>query len=67
MQRFLTTGGMGAMGFALPSAIGASMATPNQPVVMIAGDGGFQINIQELQTVVHYHLPVKIVILNLTS
>jgi acetolactate synthase-1/2/3 large subunit len=63
-QRFLTTGGMGAMGFALPAAIGAAMANPDEPVVMIAGDGGFQINIQELQTIVHHHLPVKMIILN---
>jgi acetolactate synthase-1/2/3 large subunit len=63
-QRFLTTGGMGAMGFALPAAIGASMARQGQPIVMIAGDGGFQINIQELQTVVHNRLPIKMIILN---
>jgi acetolactate synthase I/II/III large subunit len=63
-QRFLTTGGMGAMGFALPAAIGAAMANHNEPVVMIAGDGGFQINIQELQTIVHHHLPIKMIILN---
>lgn len=63
-QRFLTTGGMGAMGFALPAAIGTAMARPGNPVVMIAGDGGFQLNIQELQTVAHHHLPVKMVVLN---
>ena len=63
-QRFLTTGGMGAMGFALPAAIGAAMANPDEPVVMIAGDGGFQINIQELQTIVRNHLPVKMIVLN---
>ncbi len=63
-QRFLTTGGMGAMGFALPAAIGAAIATRNEPVVMISGDGGFQINIQELQTIVHHHLPIKMIILN---
>jgi len=63
-QRFLTTGGMGAMGFALPAAIGAAMANLDEPVVMIAGDGGFQINIQELQTIVRNHLPVKMIVLN---
>jgi len=63
-QRFLTTGGMGAMGFALPAAVGVAMANPDEPVVMIAGDGGFQINIQELQTVVHHRIPVKMIILN---
>ena len=64
LQRFLTTGGMGAMGFALPASVGAAMARPGDPVVMIAGDGGFQLNIQELQTVAHHHLPLKMVILN---
>lgn len=63
-QRYLTSGGMGAMGFALPAAIGASLACSKQPVVMIAGDGGFQINIQELQTLARNHLPVKMIILN---
>ena len=63
-QRMLTSGGMGAMGFALPAAIGAAVAKPGQPVVVVAGDGGIQCNIQELQTVVHLGLPVKIVIIN---
>jgi len=62
-QRFLTSGGMGAMGFALPAAIGASFAT-GKPVVMIAGDGGMQLNIQELQTIAHHKLPIKMVVLN---
>jgi len=63
-QRFITSGGMGAMGFALPTAIGVSLASPDQPVVLIAGDGGFQVNIQELQTVVRNSLPIKMIILN---
>jgi acetolactate synthase-1/2/3 large subunit len=63
-QRFLTSGGMGAMGFALPATIGACMAKPSQPILMVAGDGGFQINIQELETVAHRQLPIKIVIFN---
>ena len=62
-QRFLTSGGMGAMGFALPAAMGASFAT-GMPVVMIAGDGGMQFNIQELETIAHHRLPVKMVVLN---
>jgi len=62
-QRFLTSGGMGAMGFALPAAVGASFAT-GKPVVMIAGDGGMQLNIQELETIAHHKLPIKMVILN---
>jgi acetolactate synthase I/II/III large subunit len=62
-QRFLTSGGMGSMGFALPAAIGATFAT-HQPVVVIAGDGGFQCNIQELQTIVRNQLPLKLVVIN---
>ncbi|MFO1431418.1 MAG: thiamine pyrophosphate-binding protein [Candidatus Competibacteraceae bacterium] len=63
-QRFLTSGGMGSMGFALPAAIGTALATAPRPVVMIAGDGGFQCNIQELQTVARNKLPLKIVVIN---
>jgi len=63
-QRFLTQGGMGAMGSALPMAIGASFAKPGKIIVVITGDGGFQLNIQELQTVFHHNLPVKIILLN---
>jgi acetolactate synthase-1/2/3 large subunit len=63
-QRFLTSGGMGSMGFALPAAIGAAFACPKQPVVVIAGDGAFQCNIQELQTVKRNELPLKIVVIN---
>jgi acetolactate synthase-1/2/3 large subunit len=62
-QRFLTSGGMGAMGSGLPLAVGASVAS-GAPAVLIAGDGGFQLNIQELQTVARNQLPLKIVILN---
>jgi len=63
-QRFLTEGGMASIGSALPMAIGASFAKPNLPVVVIVGDGGFQLNIQELQTVYHHNLPLKIILLN---
>ena len=62
-QRFLLSGGMGSMGFALPAAIGAA-AVDSRPVVLIAGDGGFQTNIQELQTVARNSLPLKMVIVN---
>jgi acetolactate synthase-1/2/3 large subunit len=62
-QRFVTSGGMGAMGSGLPLAIGACLAS-SAPVVLVAGDGGFQLNLQELQTVVRNELPLKIVILN---
>lgn len=61
-QRFLTSGGMGSMGFALPASIGACIACG--PTVAIAGDGGFQLNIQELQTVVRNNLPIKMVVIN---
>ena len=63
-QRFLTSGGMGAMGFALPAAMGAAVAVPGLPVVAIAGDGGFQVNIQELETIVRLGLPVKSVVMD---
>ena len=63
-QRFLTSGGMGSMGFGLPASIGAVFTKSSSPIVLIAGDGGFQSNIQELQTVAHHNLPIKIVILN---
>lgn len=61
-QRFMTSGGMGSMGFGLPAAIGVALGTGSGVVGLIAGDGGFQCNIQELQTLVHLQLPVRIVI-----
>ena len=63
-QRFLTSGGMGSMGFALPAAVGTAVSLPGEPVVVIAGDGAFQCNIQELQTVVRLGLPLKILVMN---
>lgn len=63
-QLFLTSGGMGAMGFALPASIGTSLAFNNQPVVVVIGDGCMQLNIQELQTIVRNKLPIKIVVMN---
>jgi len=60
----LTSGGLGTMGFGLPAAIGAQVACPDRLVVDVAGDGSFQMNVQELGTIVHYGLPVKVVILN---
>ncbi|MFA4849428.1 MAG: thiamine pyrophosphate-binding protein [Methanoregula sp.] len=63
-QRFLTEGGMASIGSALPMAIGAAFAQPNRQIIAITGDGGFQLNIQELQTVYHHHLPIKIIMLN---
>lgn len=63
-QVFLTSGGMGSMGYALPAALGLCFANGQQPVVCIAGDGGFQMNIQELQTIAHHSLPIKMVVIN---
>ncbi|MFP4349546.1 MAG: biosynthetic-type acetolactate synthase large subunit [Desulfococcaceae bacterium] len=61
---FITSGGLGVMGFGLPAAIGAQMARPDKLVVDVAGDGSIQMNIQEMATAVQYCLPVKVVILN---
>ncbi|MDP4276310.1 MAG: thiamine pyrophosphate-binding protein [Bacteroidota bacterium] len=63
-QQFLTSGGMGAMGYSLPAAIGACFAQNKVPVLSISGDGGFQINIQELETIKRNQLPIKMVVLN---
>ena len=63
-NHFITSGGLGTMGFGLPAAIGAQVACPDKTVVDIAGDGSIQMNIQEMATAVQYDLPVKIVILN---
>ncbi|MGH4138611.1 thiamine pyrophosphate-binding protein [Clostridium sp.] len=63
-QRLLNAGGMGAMGFGLPSAIGAFYARANSKIVAITGDGGIQMNIQELQTIVREKIPIKIIIMN---
>ncbi len=61
---FITSGGLGCMGFGLPAAIGAQVARPDEMVVDIAGDGSIQMNIQEMATAVQYRLPIKIVLLN---
>jgi acetolactate synthase-1/2/3 large subunit len=61
---FISSGGLGTMGFGFPAAIGAQVASPDRVVVDIAGDGSIQMNIQELATAVNYNLPVKVVILN---
>ena len=60
----VTSGGLGTMGFGLPAAIGAKMGRPDREVVAIIGDGGFQMNIQELGTIFQTQVPVKIVVLN---
>ena len=61
---FITSGGLGAMGFALPAAVGVQLARPDTCVVCVSGDGGFQMNIQELATVHRLGLPVKMVIVD---
>jgi len=63
-RTFLTSGGLGTMGYGFPAAIGAQVAFPDRLVIDIAGDGSIQMNIQELATVAQYKLPVKIAILN---
>ncbi|MBU0618604.1 thiamine pyrophosphate-binding protein [Patescibacteria group bacterium] len=63
-MRYITSGGFGTMGYSLPAGIGVSLATGNKRVICINGDGSFQQNIQELQTVVHYKLPIKIFVIN---
>ncbi len=63
-NHFITSGGLGCMGFGLPAAIGAQLACPDALVVDIAGDGSIQMNIQEMATAVQCGLPVKVVILN---
>lgn len=61
---YITSGGSGTMGFAVPAAIGAKIAAPDRQVVAVTGDGGFQMTIQELGTIMQENLPVKILILN---
>lgn len=63
-QRYVTSGGQADMGYGLPAVVGASVAANRGEVIGIIGDGSLQMNIQELQTVVHYHLPVKLFIWN---
>ena len=63
-RRWITSGGLGTMGFGLPAAIGAQVALPDELVIDIAGDGSFEMTLQELSTAQMYGLPVKVVILN---
>ena len=63
-RQWITSGGLGAMGFGVPAAIGAQLAHRDQLVVAIVGDGGFQMTNQELATAIQYDLPVKVVIMN---
>lgn len=61
--RFLTTGGMGTMGYSIPAAMGAKLAKPERQVIAVCGDGSFQMSMMELATMRQHHVPVKIVVL----
>jgi acetolactate synthase-1/2/3 large subunit len=61
---WINSGGLGAMGFGLPSALGAQMARPDKLVFCICGDGGFQMAIPELATIASHALPIKIIVMN---
>ena len=63
-KKWITSAGLGTMGFGLPAAIGAKVANPNQDVICISGDSSFQMNIQELGTISQYQLNIKIIIIN---
>lgn len=63
-RSILTSGGLGTMGFGLPAAIGAKMGAPDRTVCFFTGDGGLQMTIQELGTILEYHTDVKIILLN---
>ncbi|MDR1603382.1 MAG: biosynthetic-type acetolactate synthase large subunit [Gracilibacteraceae bacterium] len=63
-RSFVTSGGLGTMGFGLPAAIGAQVGNPGRQVICVAGDGGFMMNCQELSTLADLNLPVKLFILN---
>ncbi|MDH5717161.1 MAG: biosynthetic-type acetolactate synthase large subunit [Spirochaetia bacterium] len=63
-RQFITSGGLGTMGYGLPAAIGAKIGVGEKPVILISGDGSIQMNIQELATAKMHHIPVKIVIFN---
>ncbi len=63
-KTFITSGGLGTMGYGLPAAVGAKLGKPEVPVVVISGDGSFQMSMQELGTMKHYGIGVKIILLN---
>ena len=61
---WVSSGGLGTMGFGVPAAMGVAFTKPSRPVVSVSGDGGFQMTIQELGTIAQYNLPVKMILLN---
>jgi acetolactate synthase-1/2/3 large subunit len=63
-RQFITSGGLGTMGFGLPAAMGAQLALPNSLVVAVVGDGGFQMTNQEIITAIQYKVPLKVLIMN---
>ena len=63
-SNFLTSGGMGTMGFGLPAAIGAQISRPHDTVIAVSGDGSIMMNVQELATIKRYQVPVKIVLID---
>jgi acetolactate synthase-1/2/3 large subunit len=63
-ERHLTSGGLGAMGYGLPAAIGAQLADPTRTAIAVSGDGSIMINIQELATLKRYGLPVKVLLID---
>jgi acetolactate synthase-1/2/3 large subunit len=61
---WISSGGLGTMGFGIPAGMGVALAKPDRPIFVIVGDGGFQMTVQELGTIAQYNLPVKIILLN---
>lgn len=64
VRQWLTSGGLGTMGFGLPAAMGAQLACPEHQVVAVVGDGGFQMTNQEIITAIQYNIPLKVIIMN---
>ena len=63
-RTFVTSGGLGTMGFGFPAGIGAQVGRPDKKIIVIAGDGSFKMNSSEIETLVNYNLPIVIIILN---